>query len=400
MRRFTVEGLSRALSGLVDRSFGHVQVEGEIAQVQTPASGHCFLTLREGRAQLGAVIWATTFRGMPHPPRAGDRVVCTGKVGLFAPQGKLQLYVNTLRPVGDGELARRIEKIKARLDADGLLDPRRRRPLPAFPRVVGVATSLTGAALQDFLRVSQQRWPARILVAGCTVQGAEAAGSVVRALELLFDDGRAEVVVVTRGGGSKLDLMPFHDETLARWIATAPVPVVTAVGHETDTSVADLVADRSAPTPSAAAMVVLPDAAALSRRARQAEEALHRAMRRRLQHERRNVKQLRDRLRHPAERLRIAADRRRDLEVRLRRALTQQIARQRARLQQAERGLTALSPVGVLDRGYALVSRDDGMLVRSPEEVAEGQELTVRVAHGAFTARVGQALVDSDREAT
>jgi exodeoxyribonuclease VII large subunit len=399
MRRFTVEGLSRALGSLVDRSFPRVQVEGEIAQVQTPASGHCFLTLREGRAQLGAVIWKSTYQGLVHPPKPGERVVCTGRVGLFAPQGKLQLYVNTVRPVGDGELARRIEAIKARLDADGLLDPRRRRPLPSFPRVIGVATSLTGAALQDFLRVSQRRWPARILVAGCTVQGPEAAGSVVRALELLFDDGRAEVVVVTRGGGSKLDLMPFHDETLARWIATAPVPIVSAVGHEIDTSIADLVADRSAPTPSAAAMVVLPDAEELRRRAHDAERRLQRAMARRLARHRERLEGLRRRLRHPAERLQAARGRRDELVVRLHRAMRRQLGDARRRLEHTERGLRALSPVGVLDRGYALVSREDGQLVRSPEEVPAGTPLTVRVAHGSFAATSARAELDSEPEA-
>lgn len=395
MRTFTVKGLSDALANVVARSFPRVQVEGEIAQVQTPASGHCFFTLREADAQLGCVIWRSTLLSMPQKPRPGDRVVVSGKVGLYAPQGRLQLYVNTLRPVGDGELARRIEAIKRRLDADGLLDPRRRRPLPRFPRVVGVVTSLTGAALQDFLRVSQRRWPARILVAGATVQGPEAAPSMIRALELLFEDGRAEVVVVTRGGGSKLDLMPFHDETLCRWIATSPVPVVSAVGHEIDTSVSDLVADAVAATPSAAAMAVLPDAVELGRRARQAESALQRAMRRRIDRDRQRVQALQRRLRHPSERLRAARVRHAELQRRLEQAVRRQLAGHRRRVEAAERGLGALSPVNVLDRGYALVSGPDGRLVRDPAEVRAGDALTVRVAHGALRATV----VDSAEEA-
>jgi len=388
MRTFTVEGLSRALGDVVARSFPRVSVEGEVAQVQTPASGHAFLTLREGSAQITAVVWASTLRGLRHRPRPGERVVCTGKVGLFAPHGKLQLYVNTLRPVGDGELSRRIEAIKRRLDADGLLDPRRRRPLPRFPRVVGVATSLTGAALQDFLRVSRTRWPARILVAGCTVQGPEAASSVVRALELLFDDGRAEVVVVTRGGGGKLDLLPFHDETLARWIATAPVPIVSAVGHEIDTSIADLVADVSAPTPSAAAVAVLPDTASLRRRASSADEGLRRAMGRRLQQARERLDSLRQRLRHPQQQLAMARRRRDELAERLHRAMEAQLRRCRRHTEQVEGRLVALSPLGVLDRGYALVSVRSGALVREPADAPPGEELVVRVARGVLTAQV------------
>jgi len=394
VRTFTVDGLSRALGDLVARHFPRVQVEGEVAQVMTPSSGHCFVTLREGNAQLTAVIWRSTFRGLRHRPRPGQRVVCTGKVGLFPPHGKLQLYVNTLRPVGDGALARRIEEVKRRLDADGLLDPRRRRALPAYPRVVGVATSLTGAALQDFLRVSAARWPARVLVAGCTVQGQEAAASVVRALELLFEDGRAEVIVVTRGGGGKLDLLPFHDETLARWIATAPVPVVSAVGHEVDTTVADLVADAVAATPSAAAVAVLPDAVELRRRSAAASEGLQRAMRRWLSRRAQRVEELRGRLRHPARRLEEAARRRADLEERLRRAMASTLQLHRGRVDRLGGRLEALSPVGVLDRGYALVHKADGGLVRDPAEVERGDRLTVRVAGGTLAVQV----VDSGPE--
>ena len=394
MRTFTVEGLSRALGDLVARSYPRVQVEGEVAQVQRPASGHAFLTMREGNAQITAVVWANTLRGLTHQPKPGQRVVVTGRVGLFAPHGKLQLYVNTLRPVGDGELARRIEATKRRLEADGLMDPRRRRALPRYPRVVGVATSLTGAALQDFLRVSRRRWPARILVAGCTVQGPEAASSVIRALELLFDDGRAEVVVVTRGGGGKLDLLPFHDETLARWIATAPVPVVSAVGHEIDTSVADLVADAVAPTPSAAAVKVLPDAVELRRRTRSAQEALNGAVQRRLRRDRQRLGALEERLRHPRQRLAEGRERLSALQQRMERAMAGLIRGQRSRLERGEGQLRALSPLGVLDRGYALVSTGEGALVRAPEEVTAGDPLTVRVRSGSFAVQV----VDSATE--
>jgi hypothetical protein len=221
--KLTVKGLAQQIDRLVGRAFSTVAVEGELAQVQVPQSGHAYLTLREQDAVLHVVMWRTEWAARAVDPRPGERVVVYGRVGTFPAQGRWQVYATRVERAGVGELQRRLEEIRARLLADGLLDPRRKRELPRFPRVVGVATSLQGAALQDFLRVSRERWPAaKILVAGCLVQGEEAAASVVRALELLFEDGRSDVVVVTRGGGSRLDLLPFDDEQLARWIATAP----------------------------------------------------------------------------------------------------------------------------------------------------------------------------------
>lgn len=387
MRTFTVSGLSDALGRLVQRSFPNVAVEGEVSQINTPRSGHAYLVLREGEARLSCIVWASNWSSLRFQPKVGQRVICSGRVGLYAAQGSLQLYVNTIRPVGDGELAARLEAIKARLDADGLMDPRRKRPLPPFPRVVGIATSLTGAALQDFLKVARDRWPARILVAGCTVQGQDAAASVIRALELLFEDGRSDVVVITRGGGSKLDLLPFHDETLARWIATSPVPVVSAIGHEIDTCIADLVADAVAPTPTAAAMQVLPDAVELRRRTAQAREALERNLSRHLQRRRDALTRLEERLRHPQQRISDARQRASDLERRLERAMQARLQRARATVERDRARLTALSPYGVLDRGYALVTHD-GALLRDPSAVASGDTLEIRVAGGALQATV------------
>jgi len=390
MKVFTVAGLSAALGRVVDRSFPNVAVEGEVSQLNIPRSGHAYMVLRDGDAQISAMCWASNWKGLRFQPKPGQRVVCTGAVRLYAAKGILQLYVNDIRPKGDGALAAHLEKVRRRLEADGLLDARRKRPLPRFPRTVGIATSLTGAALQDFLRVASRRWPANLLVAGCTVQGEQAASSVVRALELLFEDGRSDVVVVTRGGGSKLDLLPFHDETLARWIATAPVPVLSAVGHETDTSIADLVADAVAPTPSAAAMAVLPDAVELARRTTHAQQALLRAMDRQLRRRKDRLGDLRGRLKHPQQRLEQARRRADDLVDRLQRAMQAQLQRHRGRLAHPRARLEALSPFAVLDRGYALVQHE-GALVRHPDQVQPGDPLTIRVAGGALFARVGAA---------
>lgn len=406
MRKYTVQALTLELERLMQRTYPVVLVEGEVSQLQTPASGHAYLTLREGDACLPCVVWRADWRRSPFQPKPGDRVLCRGRLGLYPSQGRYQLYVNVLRPAGEGGLQREIEERKARLAADGLLDPRRKRPLPPWPRVVGLATSPTGAALQDFLKVSRERFPAaHILLAGCTVQGPEAPASVIRALEMLYHDGRADVIVVTRGGGSKADLMPFNDEQLARFIADAPVPVVSAVGHEIDTTIADLVADAVAPTPTAAAVQVLPDGPALAQRVDETVFSLEAAVRREIGRQRHRVDSLRSRLRHPGDRLRQVAQRREELDKRLNEAMARRLREARGRLQGmdervapamgrilddrrrrlegAERALQALSPFAVLERGYAIVSGPDGV-VTTPEEVAAGDALDVRVRGGRF----------------
>jgi exodeoxyribonuclease VII large subunit len=300
-----------------------------------------------------------------------------------------------------------------------------------MPRIVGVATSPTGAALADFLKVSRQRFPAaKILLSPCTVQGAHAAGSVVAAVDLLLEDGRAEVIVLTRGGGSAQDLLAFQDEHLARYVANCPVPTVSAVGHEVDTTLCDLVADRVAPTPSAAAMAVLPDARVLAQRVDEAMTTLDAHLRRGLRRRRERLVHLRKRLRHPGERLAevrrrlvtaqtrletaMAAQvrRRRErlaaltprldgfarslparrarvdaLQTRLHTAMARQLEQRRARVTGALQRAEALSPAGVLQRGYALVTGPQGLVDRV-DRATTGDALTVRVSDGQLTVRV------------
>jgi len=410
MRRYTVSGLNEELSLLLGGRYGDVLVEGEVGQLTTPSSGHCYLRLRDRDSALSGVVWRSTWRNLRFRPKVGDRVVCRGRLGVFPARGVYQLYVNQIAPVGEGDLARALEARRARLAADGLLDPERKRPLPRFPRVVGVATSLTGAALQDFLKVSRQRHPAtRVLVAGCYVQGDEAPSSVARAVQLLVDDGRAEVIVVTRGGGSKEDLLPFQDEQLARFLADCPVPVLSAVGHQIDTTLVDLVADAVAPTPSAAAVLALPDGSAAIQRTDEATASLERALGRLLHRQREEVDHLSSRLRHPRQRLRGVRSRAAELESRLEQAARRRIqggARQAAdqereilragratversrmvHLELAAR-LEALSPLAVLARGYAVVSGPSGV-VTATDQVSQGDKLEIRLARGRLEAEV------------
>jgi exodeoxyribonuclease VII large subunit len=393
MRRYTVPALDAELDELLRSRFDTILVEGEVAQVQTPVSGHAYIKLRDrGPGDTDCVLDAIVFRGdwanFRYRPQAGERVVCRGRLGMYAARGAVQLYVSAIAPAGEGELARQIAARKARLLAEGLLDPRRKRPLPTHPRFVGIATSTSGAALQDFLAVSRRRFPAtRILVAGCAVQGTDAPSSVIRAVELLIEDGRSQIVVVARGGGSKEDLLPFQDEQLARFLATCPVPVVTAVGHQIDTTLVDLVADRAEPTPSAAAAAVLPDRGPLTREVDRRADTLAAAVARQLTSRRRTLLDLEDRLRHPADRIRRARQELTELEPRLAAVVARRLADEGFRTRAMEARLHALSPLGVLDRGYAIVAGPHGV-VRKPEDVAPGDPIEVRTVGGTIAARV------------
>jgi exodeoxyribonuclease VII large subunit len=254
----TVLALTQALKAALEPRFRDVWVAGEISNFRAQASGHLYFSLKDEGATLPCAMWAGQARRLRFAPTEGLEVVARGRVELYPPHGKYQLIVDSLEPRGAGALALQLEQVKARLAADGLLDPARKRPLPFLPRRVGVATSPTTAALRDFLRVLAARYPnLPVLLAPCRVQGEGAAATVAAAVRALARAG-VDVIVVTRGGGSQEDLWAFNDEALARAIAASPVPVVSAVGHETDVSVADLVADVRAATPTHAAQLVAP----------------------------------------------------------------------------------------------------------------------------------------------
>lgn len=434
MAALTVRQLLETVDTVVSRRWPTpIEVEGELAQVTLAASGHAYLSLREASpgpvrpvAQISAVCWRSTWSTLRYRPEEGARVVVRGRLGVWMGRGNVQLQILSMSPAGEGALAREIAARRARLEADGLLDPRRKRDLPAVPRFIGVATSLQGAALQDFLEVSRQRWPAcRILVAGCVVQGDAAPASVVQAVELLLDDGRSEVIVVTRGGGSREDLLAFQDEGLARYLAQVPVPVISAVGHQIDETLCDLVADLAVATPTEAAVRVLPDASALMQQLDDGTGRLVRAARAVVQRRRDRVEGLQRRLRHPrqrleaqraqvasaAERLVVATRRavregRRRVEAsapRLATALAVRVPAARRSLDQArgrlvllgERQVTArqdrlralvaqleaLGPQRVLERGYAVVTGPQGVVMR-PNQAPAGVSLTIRLRDG------------------
>jgi len=409
----------RADAGLRD-----VWVEGEVGRVTVSSAGHCYFTLKDDLSQLACVFFREARLASPFEARTGLRVVAHGRVDLFEAQGIYQLYVSSVQPAGFGDLALRFEALKARLAAEGLFDTSRKRALPSRPAVVGVATSATGAVWHDICHVIGRRWPlARLVLAPCQVQGDGAAASVAAALERLArwgDQCRAEgrpwdapaVVILARGGGSLEDLWPFNDERVVRAVVAHPVPVVCGVGHEVDVTLADFAADVRAPTPSAAAELVVPDRAEVSagmaevaRRGRSRAVANLLAARNQLAAEGRAL----DRLR-PAAQLTGARERAGYLLDRATRALRDGLGQRRAAeaslsgrlgpiadarmaaarvaFERSAAALGALGPQATLDRGYAIVRRGDGAVIRDPAEAPLGELLAITLARGELAARV------------
>ena len=401
-------------------------VEGEIGNVSVSAAGHAYFTLKDERSQLRCVVFREERLTLPLEPKTGLRVVAQGRIDVFEQQGAYQLYVESLQPAGVGDLAQRYEALKAQLQAEGLFDSSRKRPLPEWPRTIGVVTSLSGAVLHDIQRVIDRRWPlARVVVSACKVQGQGAERSIVRALRRVGrwtdpDTGRAvDVVIVARGGGSLEDLWAFNDETVVRAIASHPRPVIVGVGHETDVTLSEFAGDRRAATPSVAAELAVPDRAAQRQQLRSLQGALATGARRRvgatratLDSERRALETFRPGAYLVAQRetlgllldratralggrisaSRAVVDRSGDRLPSLLRART---SAARADLTRSAAGLDALNPFATLERGYAIVRTSQGKVVVDSQQTAAGEQLEVHLAAGALDVSV-EAVRDSE----
>jgi exodeoxyribonuclease VII large subunit len=427
LRILEVSEVTRAVREAVrsEPALRDLWVEGEVGRVTVSSAGHCYFTLKDERSQLACVFFRDDRVASPFEARTGLRVVVHGRVDVFESQGLYQLYVSSVQPAGFGDLALRFEALKAKLAAEGLFDSGRKRPLPSRPAVVGVVTSASGAVWHDICQVVARRWPQAMLVlSSCRVQGDGAAASVVAALDRLArwgDELRAQgkateapaVVILARGGGSLEDLWSFNDERVVRAVVAHPVPVVCGVGHEVDVTLADFAADVRAPTPSAAAELVVPDradveagVAELERRGRARVVAALAWSRNELAAESRAL----DRLR-PGAQLAQARERAGQLLDRATRAVRDEMGRRRSReaailarlapvaegglaaarasVERTAASLQALGPQATLDRGYAIVRRHpDGLVVRDPAETPAGSGLSIRVARGDVAARV------------
>ncbi len=382
----TVSQLTQALSDVVHERFGTVRVEGEVGRITVARSGHWYLNLKDEGAVLDAAVFRGANQRMSWRPREGDKVVATGELSIYAPRGSYSLIVRRLERAGAGDLLARLEEMKRKLAAEGLFAPERKRPLPAVPRAVGVVTSATGAALRDILRVADGRWPGLpIYLAPCLVQGDGAAAQIAAAIRLMEAHGKADVIIVGRGGGSAEDLWAFNEEPVVRAVAACAIPVVSAVGHETDTSLCDLAADLRAATPSHAAELVVPEREGLVALVRDLRERLSLASARQLERKRQRVQAIK--LRDPRRRVIEARMRADDLDARLRRAAALRIERGRSAVELKAARLRALSPLAVLDRGYAIALRE-GRAIRDVAELSAGERVELRLARGSAELRV------------
>ncbi|MAF12694.1 exodeoxyribonuclease VII large subunit [Candidatus Poribacteria bacterium] len=389
---FTVHGVTEALSELLSEAVPPLWVEGEVSNFSQSQAGHWYFTLRDAKAQLPCVMWksvAWRFRDMM--PETGALVRVYGSLSIYAQGGVYQIQATRLLPVGQGALRIAFERLRDRLRLEGLFDERRKKPIPRFPAEIGVVTSPRGAAVRDIVKVIGGRYPcARVTIYPVVVQGDQAAGEIASAIDLMNLVGEADVLIVGRGGGSMEDLWAFNEEIVARAIAASVIPVVSAVGHEIDFTLADFAADVRAATPSAAAEQVVPDRDALVGEMRGYEARMRESVTSRLRFARQELARLSEALapRRQLDRVRQRAQRVDDLAGRLEAATRRRAADTRTRLESLAASLNALSPLATLGRGYSICRHADGRIVRDVQHVASGEAIRVRLARGSLGALV------------
>ena len=432
----TVSQLNQQARKALEHGLGEVWVEGELSNVSRPASGHLYFTLKDEGAQVRCALFRQRARFIAAPMRDGDQVRLRGRVSLFEPRGDYQLIVEAVQATGLGELLAAFERLKTQLDGEGIFANARSLPFP--PRRLLILTSPSGAAIRDVLAVLSTRWPlADVTVIPVPVQGTEAAPALISALGLLNRqprlDPEQDVVLITRGGGSLEDLWAFNNEHLARAIFHSRLPVMSAVGHEVDVTLADFAADVRAPTPSAAAERLVPDQRALKNQLEQAQTRLHRTLQARLERDSQRLDSLRARLRHPGEQLKqqrqhvtalsqrlertmqihltqqrerivqlqkrlnsqelerrhqAEQNRLKTLKKRLHNAMASQLERRHTRITSLARELNAVSPLAVLGRGYAITQDEKGQVIRRAEDTTPGQKLSLRLSEGRLSVEV------------
>ncbi|UVJ45034.1 exodeoxyribonuclease VII large subunit [Pseudomonas sp. LS1212] len=429
----TVSQLNNRARVLLEDVFSSIWVEGEISNLARPASGHVYFTLKDSGAQVRCALFRQNAARVRQALKDGLAVKVRGKVSLFEGRGDYQLILDTVEPAGDGALRLAFDALKEKLGAEGLFSAERKVPLPAHPQRIGIVSSPTGAVIRDIISVFRRRAPqVELTLIPTAVQGREAIGQIVRALKLADAHG-FDAIILARGGGSLEDLWCFNEEAVARAVDACVTPIVSAVGHETDVSICDFVADVRAPTPSAAAELLAPDSSDLQRRIESLQRRLLLRMQNRLMHDRLRLDGLARRLRHPGERLRQQAQRLDDLDMRLRRAFEQRLNTRRERLARLDTRLAAqhpgrtlallkqridtlaerlpramreslkarrlqlqtqvqtlqvVSPLATLARGYSILLDERGQAVRRADQTHTGQRLTARLGEGELQVRV------------
>ncbi len=386
----SVSRLVLLLQEVVEENFMQVTVEGEVSNFAAPASGHFYFSLKDSRCQLRAVMFRQFNRLLSGRPEDGTQVVCRGRLSVYPQRGELQLLVEHLEHKGDGGLQAAYEQLKERLEKEGLFAAERKRPLPPHPRTVGVVTSPSGAAIQDILQVLRRRAAGvRVVLFPVRVQGDEAPGEIVQAIEACNRHRAADVLIVGRGGGSLEDLWAFNDEAVARAIFASRIPVISAVGHEVDWTIADFVADHRAPTPSVAAEIVARSCQEIETHLDHLDQRLEQAQMRRLAQLGERVAALQRRLRSPAQVLAETGERLTLHKRRLDSALQRTFERLRGRLDRTAASLDAYSPLRTLQRGYSIVTHvESRAVVRRADALQAREQVRIRFAVGDAVATI------------
>lgn len=373
-----------------DRVLSNVYICGEISNFKLYSSGHAYLTLKDATGQLKAVMFRSYASRLAFRPEDGMRVIAHGRVSVYEASGQYQLYIDDMQPDGVGSLAMQYEQLRRKLEAEGLFDAARKKPLPPMPMRIGVITSPSGAAVHDIKNVLKRRFPcAEMILFPSAVQGAEAPPQLRLAIEFFSMTDLCDVIIIGRGGGSAEDLWAFNDEALARAIAACPIPVISAVGHESDFTICDFVADRRAPTPSAAAEIAVPDKAELIAALDATKRRMTRLVDAKLMQEKRFLQQIASSAVFKTPERMLDAFRMRvgERERRMEQAVQKKLDAKKNLLLRAGARLEALSPLSVLSRGYAAVSMDE-KTVTSAKTLQAGDRLTVRFADGCVDAEV------------
>ena len=388
---FSVSQITDLIKEILETSFRSITIEGEISNWRPSAAGHIYFTLKDNNAQIKAVIFRGAAMKLNFRPKDGDKVRCSGNLSVYAPQGNYQIIVNTMEMAGAGNILQMLEERKRKLAAEGLFDENRKKPLPLFPKTIGVVTSPTGAAIRDILNVSKRRNPGiNILVLPAIVQGAEAAPTICKMIEIANFYQLCDLLIVGRGGGSLEDLLPFSEESVVRAIAASKIPTISAVGHEIDWALCDYSADRRAPTPSAAAEMAVPLLADLQQNIAAYKDNFYNVIKQHTQRTRLMVKafnpeSLEVRFRNIQQPLlnRFAAAR-----ENLPKNFQDKIRDLRVRLQTSVTVLENASPQTIFNRGYSMVCDENGKIIRSQTQVTEGSKITITPAEGKIKAVV------------
>lgn len=387
----TVSELTARIQTALETSFDYIAVAGEISNAKLNASGHWYFSLKDKESVLPCVLWRSNAQYLPFELQDGLQVVARGKLSVFAPRGAYQMVVNTLQPVGIGDWQLAFDQLKEKLGKEGLLAPERKRPIPLLPRKIGVVTSPSAAALRDILSaLARRNSNVQVLISPCRVQGEGSIEEIVQAINDLQHSTELDVIIIARGGGSIEDLWSFNSEPVARAVAASSIPVISGVGHETDITICDLVADLRAPTPTAAAELVARGRAELLEKWTNLNRRLLHSMQQRMSNARLKLQKLdpRHALYRHAERFKKIKLQLEAKKSRLLKAMDYKVLNWRHRLHRGHEKLLALSALNVLERGFSILQKHDGTIVRSAKDVSAGEIISGRLYSGKLRLRV------------